>query len=176
MTHSCPTVHSLLAPIIHIDPTLIGIDGPDGSGKSTLASELAGHTHFDVVCLDDFLDKNKGTFVKHIDIDGVRDAIRGRKVIVEGVCLLQVLSKADLKLDLSIYVQRIRNGLWADEDSLGLNHDVDEYLKKLQTAAEAISDEGEAVPEEDLSTEIIRYHHEYHPHENADLTFSWNDS
>ncbi len=176
MTLSCPTVHSLLAPIFHVDPTLIGIDGLDGCGKSTLASELAGHTHFDVVCLDNFLDRNKGTYVKHIDIDGVRDAVRGRKVIVEGVCLLQVLSNAGLKPDLSVYVQRIRNGLWADEDWLGLNQDVDEYLEKLRVAAEAISEEDEAVPKEDLSTEVIRYHHEYHPHENADLTFSWNDS
>ncbi len=176
MILSCPTVHSLLAPIFHVDPTTIGIDGLDGCGKSTLASELAGHTHFDVICLDDFLDKSKGTYIKHIDIDRVRDAIRGRKVIVEGVCLLQVLSKADLKLDLSIYVQRIRNGLWADEDWLGLNQDVDEYLEKLRVDAEAISEEDESVPEEDLSTEIIRYHHEYHPHEKADLTFSWNDS
>ena len=176
MTRSCPTVHSLLAPIIQARPTVIGVDGIDGCGKSTLASELAGHTHYEVVCLDDFLDKNKGTFVDHINTASVRSAVRGRKVIVEGVCLLRVLSDAGLEPDLLIYVKRFHNRIWADEFWLGLDQDLEVYLEKLRISVAAFSDEDEPVPREDLATDVIRYHHEYRPHQRANLTFFWNDS
>jgi hypothetical protein len=172
---SRPTVHSLLGPIIHRDPSLIGIDGLDGCGKSTLANELAGHIHFDVVSIDDFLDRNKGTYVDHIELNRLGEALQGRNAIVEGVCLLKVLSLIGLKPDLSIYVQRIRNGIWDDEDWLGLDRDLDEHLERIRIAATAFSEDGEDVPLADMSTEVIRYHHEYRPHDSADLTFSRYD-
>lgn len=175
MTIACPTVHSLLAHVIHANPTLIGIDGLDGCRKTTLAFELAGHTHYQVISLDKFLDTNKGAYVDHIDFDGLRRAAQRQNSIVEGVCLLEVLERVGLKLDLAIYVQRYRHGLWADEDWLGLDQNIEDYLEKLGIATELVSGE-ESERKEDLSTEIIRYHHEFHPHERADLTFSWNDS
>ncbi len=175
MTISCPTVHSLLAHVVQANPSLIGVDGLDGCRKTTLALELAGHTHYQVISLDTFLDKNKGAYIDNIDFGGVRRAVQKQKSIVEGVCLLKVLDRAGLKLDLAIYVQRYRHGLWADEDWLGLDQNVEDYLKKLSGAAEIVSGGDESGREEDLSTEIIRYHHDFHPHDRADLTFSWND-
>ena len=141
-----------------------------------MALELAGHTHYQVISLDAFLDKKKGAYVEHIDFDRVRNALQQQHSIVEGVCLLKVLDRAGLKLDLAIYVQRYRHGLWADEDWLGLDQNVEDYLKGLSVAAELISGGEESESEKDLSTEIIRYHHEFHPHERADLTYSWNDT
>ena len=176
MTITCPTVHSLLAPILHANPDVIGIDGLDGCRKSDLACRIAGHIHYQVINLDDFLDKNKGSYVDHIDVDGVRDAIRGKRSIIEGVCLLHVIELASLKLDFSIYVQRRRLGLWADEDWLGLDQDVDEYLEKLNVTSLLISGDNESDSDINLSEEIIRYHHTFHPHESADMTFVWNDS
>ena len=76
---------------------------------------------------------------------------------------------------LAICVQRYRHGHWADEDWLGLDQNIEDYLGRLRTAAELVSGE-ESEHEDDLSTEIIRYHHEFQPHETADLIFSWNDS
>ena len=175
MTISCPTVHSLLAHVNHANPTLIGVDGLNGCRKTTMALELAGHIHYQVISLDNFLDKNKGAYIDQIDIDGVRRAVQRQNSIVEGICLLKVLERAGLKLGLSIYVQRYRHGLWADEGWLGLDQNVEDWLKKLSVAAETLSGE-ESEHEEDLSKEIIRYHHEFHPHGRADLTFSWNDS
>ena len=176
MTIACSTVHSLLAPILHANPEVIGIDGLDGCRKSTLARRIAGHIHYQVINLDDFLEKNKGTYVDHIDLVGVRDAVQGSKSIVEGVCLLNVIELAKLDLDFCIYVQRCRLGLWADEDWLGLNQDVDEYLEKLNVATALISGSEESESDVDLSEEIIRYHHTFRPHERAELTFVWNDS
>ena len=143
--------------------------------KTTLALELAGHTHFQVVSLDDFLDENKGAYVDHIDVDGVRRAIDGQKTILEGVCLLSVLERAELKLDLSIYVQRHSHGHWADEEWLGLDQDLEEYLSRLTDAAEFVSGK-QSERDEDLISEIIRYHHKFQPHQKADLTFSWSES
>ena len=153
----------------------MGIDGLDGCRKTTLAVELAGHTDYQVISLDDFLVEKRGAYVNHIDFDRVQRAVEGRNSIVEGVCLLKVLERAGLKLDLAIYVQKYRHGLWADEDWLGLDQNVETYLNKLSDAAEIFSRE-KTKYEEDLSTEIIRYHHEFHPHEKADLFFTWNDS
>ena len=105
------TVHSLLATIVHANPNVIGIDGLDGCRKSTLAQQVAGHLHFQVIELDSFLEKNKGSFVDHLDIDGVRNAVQGRNLIIEGVCLLKVLEMVGLDLDLLIYVRRHHLGL-----------------------------------------------------------------
>ena len=153
----------------------MGIDGLDGCRKTTLAVELAGHTDYQVISVDDFLDEKRGAYVNNIDFDGVRRAAEGRNSIVEGVCLLKVLERAGLKLGLAIYVQKYRHGLWADEDWLGLDQNVEAYLNKLSDVAEIFSRD-KTKHEEDLSTEVIRYHHEFHPHEKADLLFTWNDS
>jgi hypothetical protein len=51
------------------------------------------------------------------------------------VCLLKVLDRAGLKLDLAIYVQRYRHGHWADEDWLGLDQNIEAYLNRLSVAA-----------------------------------------
>jgi hypothetical protein len=176
VTFACQTVHALLGPIFRATPDVIGIDGLNGCRKSALAHQLAGHIHYQVINLDSYLDKNKGTYVDHLDIDSVRDAVQGRKSIVEGVCLLNIIELADLELDLSIYVRRYHLGLWADEDWLGLNQNVDEYLEKLNSITASIAGLEEPEPDMDLSEEIIRYHHYFRPHEKADLTFSWNDS
>lgn len=175
-TLACPTVHSLLAPILSSNADLIGIDGLDGCRKSTLAHRIARHIHYQVISLDDFLDKNKGTYVDHIDTDGVRDAIQGKKSIIEGVCLLNVIELTSLQLDLCIYVKRRRYGLWADEEWLGLNQNIDEYLTKLNVVSAQISGSEASESGGNLSEEIIRYHHRFRPHENAELTFTWNDS
>ncbi len=103
----------------------MGIDGLDGCRKTTLAVELAGHTDYQVISLDDFLDEKRDAYVNHIDFDRVQRAVEGRNSIVEGVCLLKVLERAGLKLDLAIYVQKYRHGLWADEDWLGLDQNVE---------------------------------------------------
>lgn len=72
-------------------------------------------------------------------------------------------------------MQRRHHWIWADEDWLGLNQDLDEYLRRLNIATAVVSGDDESDSEEDLSTEIIRYHHTFRPHERADLTFVWDD-
>lgn len=169
------TVHSLLAPLFSSSPDIIGIDGLDGCRKSSLAVRLSGHIGLKVVSLDRFLDKNKGTYVEHIDLDNVRAEVQGNRAIIEGVCLLKVMQKAGLSIDLAIYVQRLHQGRWADEDWLGLEQDVDEHLRRINQSAEWISGGSIESSDDGLVGEIIRYHHDFRPHEKADLTFCWND-
>ena len=176
LSFTFPTIHSLLPRIYKFAPSVIGIDGLDGCRKSSIAHRVSGHTQHIVFSLDHFLEKNKGTYADHIDVASLRAESRDRKVIIEGVCLLDIAERADLKLDLLVYVQRRHHGLWADEDWLGLNQDVDEYIGKLNVAVSFLGGEETAGPLEDLSTEIIRYHHRYLPHEKADLTYVWNDN
>jgi hypothetical protein len=128
-----------------------------------------------VIELDSFLDKNKGSYVDHLDIEGVRNAARSRRFIVEGVCLLKVIELAGFNLDLLVYVQRHHLGLWADEEYLGLGQSVEEHLKKERHFLAIIK--GSDAPEADLglAEEIIRYHHEFVPHEKADLIFVWKE-
>lgn len=153
--------------MIHASPTFIGIDGLDGCRKTTLAHELAGHTHHQVVSVDTFLNKNKRTYVDYIDYDGLRQAVQRKDSIIEGVCLLKVIERIGLSLDLAIYVEQRHFGVWEGEDCLGLDQNVDDFLRKLGKKRQQ---------KEDLYSEIIRYHHEFRPHEKADLTFFWNDT
>ena len=132
--------------------------------------------HFPVIELDSFLDKNKGSYVDHLDIDGVRNAARHPRFIVEGVCLLKVIELAGLKLDLLVYIRRYHLGLWADEECLGLDQNVDEYLEKERRFYAEIEGLEEPEPDLGLSEEIIRYHHQFNPHDKADLTFAWDNS
>lgn len=165
MTIACPTVHSALPHIVRAKPRLIGIDGLDGCRKTTIARELAGHTHHKVISVDEFVNRNKGTYVDHINYDDLRSAILNQSTILEGICLLRVVERIGLPLDLAIYVEKRHHGIWEGKDCLGLDQHADAFLRKLGKDPESI---------EDLYSELIHYHHHYRPHEKADLTFYWD--
>ena len=171
----CPTVHSLLSPVFSARATIVGIDGLDNCRKTSLAARIAGHTGHQVINLDSMLDRNRGSYVDFIDIDALRLAAEGKKVVIEGVCLLRVLERAELDPDLLIYVKRNRHQLWADEDELGLNEPLEAHLERLRQFSAMLR--GLEKPESGLGLgeEIIRYHHEFRPHERADITYVWND-
>ena len=99
MTIACPTVHSLLAHVNHAHPTLIGVDGLDGCRKTTLAVELAGHIHYQVISLDNFLDEKKGAYFDHIDFDSIRQVVQGGRASKCSALLVVILK--NLK---SVYV------------------------------------------------------------------------
>lgn len=141
---------------------IVTIDGWHGSGKSTLASNLAnriGAKHLD---LDSFLIPDQRVFVEAIRYEQLQPAIdkASDSLIVSGVCMLEVLRRVDVVPDCKIYLKRMADWGWADQDEI--------EGQKLEIVAEAL---GKQVSEFALSLEVRTYHRNHMPHENADIAF-----
>jgi hypothetical protein len=92
-------------------PLLIGIDGRDGSGKSSLASWLAWQIGVPSVYLDTFLDAESATLTWRIGdlrrlLDTRLQPESPRPIVVEGICLLEVLAAAGRAPDFLIFVNK----------------------------------------------------------------------
>lgn len=160
----------------------IGIDGVEGAGKSDLAVFLSGELGHPVLNLDDYLFQNQGGFVDFIDYPALSAAISSMpSLILSGVCLREVLERMQIDVDGHIYVKRMRNGLWADEDACVFPDGIDAaietmannismYSQSLDEPGTSANDgEGESSPY--LATEVMKYHDSYSPQEIADLVF-----
>ena len=84
------------------DESLIAIDGLPGAGKSTLASGLSAISKNRTFHLDDYLGRERIGFTDYLRYEDLRPALAQRPVIVEGVCMLDVL---DLHADHFVYLQ-----------------------------------------------------------------------
>ena len=74
----------------------IGIDGLDGIGKTTLAKNLHEITKHPTFHLDEYLERNQDGYVEHIkEKELLADISRSPTYIIEGVCLLEIISKLD---------------------------------------------------------------------------------
>src|SRR5437868_5905599 len=98
--------------------TVFGIDGVDGCGKSKLGASLGQTLGWPVISLDGFLEKERGSYVQWIRYADLRQAVANARgpMVVEGVCLLEVLERAAIHIDKHIYVRRVQSGLWMDAD------------------------------------------------------------
>jgi hypothetical protein len=169
---------------------VIGIDGTDGVGKTTLANELGEVIGVPVVSLDDFVAKNQGSYVPHLQISDLRETLAsaGRPVIVDGVCLLAALERLSLQADVIVYVKRMAEwGHWYDEDACDPEEDEETLIARLSREAAAFANHdaqlsGEAAPAEGetalapIRDEIIRYHCQYRPSRRAQITFLRRDA
>lgn len=152
----------------------IGVDGTDGAGKSQLAREVAGLLGIPHLNLDDFLEKNQGGFVDYIKYGELRTRVAAEEsFLVEGVCLLQVLSKAELQIDALVYVKRYHLGCWSDERECELEEPLEEFLRRERELLARIAQH--PVENFGLGEEIIRYHHQHRPHANAAVVYRRND-
>ncbi len=164
---------------------VVGIDGADGSGKTFLATEIGTVLNLSVLSVDDFVEKERGNYVKHIHQAELEAALGGTAtgVIVEGVCLLDVLDRLRFSADCLIYVKRCdADGFWyEDGDYDDPSRSADVVLARLSQQLAAMADltcpfhnepgdpfAGSATP---LREEIIRYHYRARPHERADFVY-----
>lgn len=88
-------------------PLLIAIDGADGSGKSSLASWLAWQLGMPAVQLDLYLVSYHP--IKWLDTELSRVVAKRldrerRPIIVDGVCILDALSRIERKADFLVFV------------------------------------------------------------------------
>lgn len=151
--------------------TVIGIDGINGSGKSCLAEQLAPLLRAKHINLDDFLNPSQGGFLNHLRYDELRkvisQAMAEGPVIVEGVCLREVLRRLCLEAELHIYIKHnIVCGYWQGGSFLNSGF-LDEAL--AEEKERALRDDADTLS--GLRLELINYHHKYLPHENPDFVY-----
>jgi hypothetical protein len=182
MTDTCADFESLRRFVQTAGWRRIGIDGIHGAGKSYLAEQLSLALAYPVLDLDDYLYRNQGGYVDFIDYPALSGALASMPAfILCGACLQEVLANLAATLDGNIYIKRMRNGLWMDEDECVFPDGVDAAIENLARSSAVLSDLFDETPDqlgqvmEDslplLSGEIMRYHDTYAPHETADLVF-----
>ena len=116
--------------------SLIALDGLPGAGKSRLAVRLSALLKVRSVHLDDYLVRNSVGFVDHLDDGELRRALLVRPVIVEGVCMLDVLDRIGLRPDPLVYLQAPTSARYLDA-SHPLLREVHAYTERAHPAGRA---------------------------------------
>jgi len=124
---SADTLAGLLRP--HRDG-IISIDGQHGVGKTTLARELTRLLGMRVVHLDDFLSRGRGGFVAFLDLEAIATALASRSVLVDGVCMLDVLERLGLRADATVYVRETSPHTRGKLDAGALAAEVADYQRR----------------------------------------------
>ena len=161
---------------------VVGVDGVQGVGKSTLARRLANECGLCLVSLDDFLNPDQNRYVDALRIGEAQSACRavldaGARLVVEGLCLLEVLDRIGIRADILIYLRRCSpTGRWEDEQDFtwqGTEEDLvaritDRALRGRTLLAGRFGSTTTRPPA--LKIEVARYHLRRRPHEHADLS------
>ncbi len=89
-----------------ISAGIIAIDGHLGAGKTSLANRLGRRHGLPVVHVDDYLQRGRRRYVAALRLADLADAIgrHGGRLIVEGVCLLDVLARLGAKPALHVFL------------------------------------------------------------------------
>lgn len=108
---------------------IIAIDGDLGGGKTRLANTLSEKMQIPILHLDDFLIPRTGRFLDSINYLDLEEGIRkaGFRVIIEGICLLDVLERIDVKHSQYFFIERKQN---APYKSSVLLSEVSAYKKR----------------------------------------------
>jgi len=167
------------------DRLVVGVDGACGAGKTTLADGLGKALGAEVIHVDDHLDKGKAAYrqavrYRHLGRDIEKLSRQVQVLIVEGMCLLEVLEEAGIRADVYVYVQRLRrDGSWADELVCDATLDHDWMVKLVDDSVAMWRKQGghEASAEEPigaiLDRETIDYHFCHRPKDKATYVYKW---
>jgi hypothetical protein len=127
------------------------IDGDNHAGKSPLGRKIASALGAKLISLDDYLKTPGRPYCEHIDYDSLgKDMLTNTKhVVIEGVCILKVLSQIKARHDYHIFSKRIVFGTWYYE----------EYLSQRTP-----------LPKNALERDIVEYYREFKPFNKCDET------
>lgn len=186
MADACGDIESIWRIVKAAGWRRIGVDGVDGAGKSYLADKLSQELACPTLDVDDYLHQNQGGYVDFIDYPALKAAVSSMPAfILYGACLREVLENLGVTLDANIYIKRMRDGLWADEDECVFPEGVDAAIEALAGHLAMISGNFDEPSEHagresdgaapHLAHEVMHYHEKYQPHESADLVFERTD-
>src|SRR5712691_2430398 len=120
---------------------IVTVDGWSGSGKTTLAKGLADALGLEHHELDDYLHEHSGGFLEHLDYPKLMTALkeglkRPRPILLDGICVLEVLARIGLEPDAKIYVRRIgASGIWYDGLKLDPSRTAEQVIEEDREAA-----------------------------------------
>lgn len=106
------TVDAITKEILGRDSKLIGIDGRLAVGKTAVAKSLAARLNCACLHLDDYLEPHTGQFVGSLRFDALLHALHDcrDRVVIEGICLMEVLERLRRVPDYLIYVDNPAGG------------------------------------------------------------------
>ena len=149
-------------------PSIVSIDGVDGVGKSTLACKFAEELNLLQIEIDTFVQEQQAGYIDYIKYDRLSESIKqaiiaNQVIILEGICVQQVLKKLGLNSYAKVYVKVIDNyGFWMDQIR---------FFPPEKSADEMIAERKAKRFSLGHVEDIIRYHYTFKPHENADYIF-----
>lgn len=174
-----------LAALIPAGADLVTLDGFDGVGKSTIGKALAAQVGAALVGLDSFLNEDRGVFLEELRFDEIASAIdvavqAGKRVVVEGCMVDEVLRRVGRRAGFRIYLMRISRTLGVEFDSIDKYDELygDKSAEELIAEEEETARKAAELPEwfgnsdgkvPSLDIELIRYHRQVRPHDTADV-------
>jgi hypothetical protein len=132
----------------------IVIDGDPGAGKTTLAKEMASDLSARRISIDDYWAGNGDAYLLQLNFDALRnDILNGdSKTIIEGICVLQVMTKIEVGHDFHVFIKRL-NGF--------VGWELESYLNPKSTLPRSKSDR-----------DAVQYYREHKPFEVCNLELS----
>jgi hypothetical protein len=165
---------------------VIGIDGIDGCGKTTLAKELNEAFVIPFFSTDDYLNKQKGSYIENIRYKQLLKAIEkvNGSIIIEGVCLLWIAEQIKINISDLVYIKIMSPWkFWVDEEVCDPEEPVDQLIERLTKEANLIPPDIFGLKESNENTkenpkgltpfreQVVRYHAEFRPSIKAKYTF-----
>lgn len=168
---------------------IISIDGKNGSGKSFLALNLCcRNRNFIYFDLDThYWSSNELPYVDKIEYEMLKKNIHNTLnsneiVILDAVCTLSILEKLSLNPKVTIYIKKLDASCrWIDGKDFDYDLDLEKVLadkKEMSRKWSELEDSDSKgainnIPDviEDISYDVIRYHHRYKPDEKADIIY-----
>ena len=160
----CP--HQLARIIEGSTSGIVGIDGCVGAGKTWLAFRLAELSGGLVIDLDSYLNKKQDCFVEAIRLTELKSAIEEAiamdgPIFISGACLKAALSKINVDVDFTVYVEKRSSNVPSLPDDLDFL-DCEENGNISSLDAEYFSN---------LDREIGQYHADFRPKSHADVVY-----
>src|SRR5687767_9560378 len=96
---------------------IIAIDGDQGAGKSSFARQLKECIGADIVSVDDLLVGSSAPYTSQVQSSALKHRLSSARlpVVVEGVCLLDVLESIEATPDVMFFFKLHRDGSWGRE-------------------------------------------------------------
>lgn len=165
-TASAPTVEAITSALRHSAgsaKSVVGVDGFMGSGKSKLALDLAEALGGIRISLDTYIDRDAegqdypSKIMRHYLASDLLKLLGAFQfVVVEGICLLEVLAQMSWVPDSLVYVKRISTtGLWHDGFDLE-DFETNKLIDETQ---------------EGLRRSELEYHSKWRPYERAAIVY-----